>query len=70
MKPELKDLSQRVLILHGKEDSLVPYENVTFMEKEFTNVQDIKIISLENEDHFIVWTKKSLIKDSLISWLK
>ena len=58
-----------MIIIHGTDDSLVPYQNVGFMEKEFTNVSDLKVISLKGEDHFIVWTKEKLIKDSLLDWV-
>ena len=69
MRSELKNLSQNVIIIHGTEDSLVPYSNVPFMEKFFTNVSQLKVIELENEDHFIVWTREKLIKNTIIDWL-
>lgn len=70
LRPDLKYLSQNVMIIHGIEDSLVPYANVEFMQDHFTNVDDLKIVSLEKEDHFIVWTQKKLIIESLIAWVK
>jgi len=70
MRPDLKYLSQNVMIIHGTTDKLVPYQNVGFMEKNFSNVKELKIISLENENHFIVWNREKLIKDSLLNWVK
>ncbi|MDT0607671.1 alpha/beta fold hydrolase [Croceitalea rosinachiae] len=69
MKPELASLSQNVMIIHGAADKLVPYQNVDFMQNEFTNVNSIETISLENERHFIVWDREKLIKKTLLEWL-
>ena len=69
MEPELKKLKPNVLIIHGTHDKLVPYQNVAFMEKAFTNVKSLKIITLENEKHFIVWDRETLIKENLMKLL-
>ena len=65
MKPQLKDISQHVLIIHGTKDNLVPYSNVPYMENVFSNAASLEVIRLENENHFIVWTQDVLIKDAL-----
>nr|WP_299339137.1 alpha/beta hydrolase [Allomuricauda sp.] len=70
LKPQLDQLHQRTLIIHGKKDRLVPYENVGFMEKSMTNTKELEVISLEDEDHFIVWTQEQLIKKSILAWTK
>ncbi|WP_394971807.1 alpha/beta fold hydrolase [uncultured Croceitalea sp.] len=70
MQPDLKYLSQKVVIIHGTEDNLVPYKNVDFMKNTFTNVEDLKVITLENEKHFIVWNREQLIKETINSWTK
>lgn len=70
LKPQLSELRQRTLIIHGKEDRLVPYENVGFMESSMINTEELVVISLENEDHFIVWTQEELVKKSILNWTK
>lgn len=70
MRPDLKYLSQNVMIIHGTIDNLVPYKNVAFMKKEFSNISELQIITLENEKHFIVWDREKLIKESIHSWVK
>lgn len=67
MKPELNKITSNVIIIHGTEDSLVPYSNVAFMEKAFKNAQKIETISIDKADHFIPWTHYEIIKKSLIS---
>lgn len=65
MKPHLETVSQNILIVHGAEDQLVPYSNVPYMEALFTNAASLEVIRLENENHFIVWSQETLIKEVL-----
>lgn len=69
MQSQLNQLTQRTLIIHGEEDKLVPYQNVPFMEKHFSNVDSLKVISIEKENHFIVWDQEQLVKNSILSWV-
>ncbi len=70
LQPELHQLSERVLIIHGTVDNLVPYQNVDYMEHEFTNVDTLKTITLQDERHFIVWEREKLVKDSILSFIE
>lgn len=67
MKPELHKITSNVIIIHGTEDSLVPYSNVAFMEKEFINSKKIVTLPIEKADHFIPWTHYEIIKKSLLN---
>lgn len=67
MKSQLHKIISNVVIIHGTEDSLVPYSNVVFMEKEFVNAKNIETISIEKADHFIPWTHYEIIKKSLLN---
>lgn len=67
MKPELHKITSKVVIIHGTEDSLVPYSNVAFMKNEFKNAKKIETISIEKADHFIPWTHYEIIKKSLLN---
>ncbi|GMN08958.1 alpha/beta fold hydrolase [Croceitalea sp. MTPC9] len=69
MRPDLKYLSQNVMIIHGTADNLVPYKNVDFMKQAFSNVDNLEVITLKDENHFIVWDKEQLIKDNLLDFL-
>ncbi|MBM9576968.1 alpha/beta hydrolase [Leptospira sp. 201903070] len=61
LEPFWKDIRCETILIHGKEDSLVPYQNLEFFEKQLSK-SVLKTISLEDEDHFIPWTQKILIK--------
>ena len=67
MKSELRKITSNVVIIHGTEDSLVPYSNVAFMEKEFINAKKIVTLPIENADHFIPWSHYEIIKKSLMN---
>lgn len=55
MKPALQIVSSKVVIIHGTKDPLVPYSNMKFMLKEFTNAKKIDTISIKGANHFIPW---------------
>ena len=67
MKPQLYKITSNVVIIHGTEDSLVPFSNVVFMEKELINAKKIEAIPIEKADHFIPWTHYEIIKKSLLN---
>lgn len=67
MQTKLNKITSNVIIIHGTEDSLVPFSNVAFMEKEFINAQKIETIPIEKADHFIPWTHYEIIKKSLLN---
>jgi pimeloyl-ACP methyl ester carboxylesterase len=67
MKSQVYKITSNVIIIHGTEDSLVPFSNVAFMEKEFINAQKIETIPIEKADHFIPWSHYEIIKKSLLN---
>lgn len=67
MKSQLHKITSNVVIIHGTEDSLVPYSNVAFMKKEFIKAKKIETIPIEKADHFIPWTHFEIIKKSLLN---
>ncbi|PRX54762.1 alpha/beta fold hydrolase [Flagellimonas meridianipacifica] len=70
LEPSLNELRTKTLIIHGKKDKLVPYSNVPFMVENFKNVDSLKVVTLENENHFIVWTQEELVKKTILDWTK
>lgn len=66
LQPDLNKITSNVIIIHGTEDSLVPFSNVAFMEKEFINAQKMETIPIEKADHFIPWSHYEIIKKSLM----
>lgn len=58
-----------MLIIHGTEDKLVPYSNVPFIEEQFSNASELKTLTMEDDNHFIVWEKEALLKSYILDWL-
>ncbi len=56
MQPELKQIQTKILILHGYKDKLVPFENVDYMRREFSNAT-LSIKVKKNAGHLFVFLK-------------
>lgn len=66
MSGDYKKITCPVHILHGNKDVLVPYSNVAYAQKMFTQSSKVSVTTFENENHFIVWTREKEIKELLI----
>ena len=66
MKPTLKEITSKVLIIHGTNDELVPYSNVDFMLNNFTNAKTMDTISIKGANHFIPWENYETIRNALL----
>lgn len=66
MENEWKKIQCPVYIMQGMKDILVDKRNADFAEKKLSHLSKKKIIRIEDEDHFVVWTIDSLIVDYII----
>ena len=57
-------ISQHTAIVHGEKDTLVPYENVAFIQKQFRQA-DIRLFVDAKLNHFVPWKRPDLIKDAI-----
>jgi len=71
LKRELVALADRlhkitipISVVHGDRDPLVPYANVTYIERKFTRAP-LDVITLKNTDHFIPWHSKPTVDAAL-----
>lgn len=58
----------KVTILQGTKDRLVPYENAIYAERKLVNAKEVKVKLLDNENHFIPFTKPELITKELLAF--
>lgn len=65
LKPKLKNITSKVVIIHGTKDPLVPYSNVEYMKREFINVKSLEVIPIKDADHFIPWEHFKEVRDVL-----
>ena len=54
--------------IHGTSDSLVPYENIAFSQKNIAP-EFLEIVSLENVDHFLPWSHHELVVDKILEYV-
>jgi len=66
MEPNLKQITSKVTIIHGTQDQLVPYKNMSYMNRQLVNAKSIDNISIENANHFIPWEHYDLIRNTLL----
>jgi pimeloyl-ACP methyl ester carboxylesterase len=62
----LQQVQCKVLLVHGKQDGLVPYTNVAWAQAQLMNAKKVEVVSFEKEGHFIPWTKFEDIRDLLL----
>ena len=65
LAPLLATIRCPIVIVHGTQDSLVPYDNVGFMLDNFSGSQQVKVVTLYGEDHFITREREEEIRDSI-----
>lgn len=65
LQPELSQLQTPTIIVHSLDDSLVPYANVAFMQKQFSQAKHLEIMTLDKRDHFLPWNSFAEINQAL-----
>ena len=66
----LKEISVPVIIVHGLEDDLVPYENVFFMQSNLTGANMVIEKRLEGANHFLPWNAKDQVTTAIMEIVK
>jgi pimeloyl-ACP methyl ester carboxylesterase len=70
MLPLWKNIHQRVTVIQGGADKLVPPENADFAQRVMTNAQPLDVIRLPGANHFLPWNKSQLVKSEIIKHLQ
>jgi pimeloyl-ACP methyl ester carboxylesterase len=72
LKPELeamipywKDITCPVIVIQGKVDELVPYENVNFAKKMLVNTK-VEYVIIDSMNHFVPWSNPELITEAVM----
>lgn len=59
---KLDQITAPVIIIHGTQDDLVPYENVAYMQRTFTNASPLELVTLDGQNHFLPWNSGMAVK--------
>jgi len=70
MLPIWKSVTQRVTIVQGDADDLVPPANADFAERMLTAASSVNIIRLPGANHFTPWNRYDAIKSALQAHLE
>jgi pimeloyl-ACP methyl ester carboxylesterase len=66
--PLWDEIRTPVIIIHGTRDRLVPYENAPYAARRIGS-DFAELITLEDEDHFILWTQRDLVVERILDLL-
>lgn len=68
MAPHLKEVTCPVILIHGKKDRFVPFENIGFTGSALVNAS-VQYVTIDNMDHFVPWSHPELITEAIMSML-
>lgn len=60
--PVLGSITCPVIIVHGTDDELVPYENVEYTRSHLTHAASVEVVTLEKQGHLIPWQRPEVIR--------
>jgi pimeloyl-ACP methyl ester carboxylesterase len=65
MLPYWKNITCPVIVIQGKKDELVPYENIHFAEKMLVNAR-LEFMINEDMNHFVPWSNPEMIREAVL----
>lgn len=60
LAPLMAELKMPIQVVHGTQDNLTPFQNVPYMEAQFTSAP-LTVTVLEGQNHFLPWNSKAEI---------
>ncbi|MEI7465537.1 MAG: alpha/beta hydrolase [Burkholderiales bacterium] len=70
MLPLWPRVTQRVTVMQGGKDDLVPPENADFAQKMLTHAASVNIVRIPEMNHFLPWTRYAQVKSVILEHLK
>lgn len=70
MLPLWKNIHQRVTVIQGEKDDLVPAGNADFAKEKLVNAKTLEIIRLPENNHFLPWNQTALVKETITKHLR
>ena len=70
MLPLWSNVTQRVSIIQGDKDDLVPPENADFAEKKLSKAESLNMVRLKGVNHFIPWSQYEVVRAEIVKHLK
>ena len=70
MLPLWPRVTQRVTVMQGGKDNLVPPENADFAQKMLTHATSVNIVRIPEMNHFLPWTRYAQVKLVILEHLQ
>lgn len=61
----LGDLTVPSILIHSRDDSLVPYANVAYMRRMFPPGTLKTVMDFDDKDHFVIWNAQDTVRDAV-----
>lgn len=68
MEPYWKNITCPVVVIHGKKDQLVSFDNVDYARKMLINAH-VEYVIEDDMNHFVPWSNPELIRDGILRLL-
>ncbi len=65
LQPDLEEISCPVTVIHSRNDRLVPYRNVDYVQKYFSNVASLNVVTLDRGGHFLNKSRPRLLLEAI-----
>ncbi len=70
MAPAWSAIQCPVTLIHARNDRLVPFANVAFAQQMLANSVSLQTIELEKGDHFILWSRRDVVRQAILEMLR
>jgi pimeloyl-ACP methyl ester carboxylesterase len=70
MVPLWPRVTQRVTVMQGGKDDLVPPANADFAQKMLTQAASLNIVRMPEMNHFLPWTRYAQVKSAILAHLQ
>ena len=70
MLPLWVNIRQRVTVIQGGKDDLVPAANADFAQEKLVNAASLSMIRLPENNHFLPWNQTALVKETIVKHLR
>jgi pimeloyl-ACP methyl ester carboxylesterase len=68
LAPHLKEITTPVIVIQGKKDRLVPYQNAYFVKEKMVR-SNVSLVMVDSMDHFVPWSNPELIQAAIVEMI-
>lgn len=67
LAPRLAGVGCPVVVVHGRKDSLVPFDNVAYARRTLAGAAELRVVELPEGDHFLPWREVGAVREAIAS---